>query len=91
MPAQEQALEYLTVPEQADAYTGTSLGLTMTCLAARVGRASLFLDVKAIPTIEYDVGVIVTVLVLEGSSQYLGHTSNVCRLETTYDAAGVMV
>ncbi len=33
-PAHEQALEYRTAPEQADAYIGTSLGFWVTCRAA---------------------------------------------------------
>lgn len=34
MPVYEQALEYLLVPEQAEAYVGTLLGFTVTCRAA---------------------------------------------------------
>jgi hypothetical protein len=30
MPRQEQALEYLTTPEQGDAYAGTALGTSVT-------------------------------------------------------------
>jgi len=30
-PMQEQALAYLAAPEQADAYAGTLLGVTVTC------------------------------------------------------------
>lgn len=41
MPAHEQALEYLAVPEHADAYIGTSLGFWVTCRAAiSAGEAS---------------------------------------------------
>lgn len=36
MPAHEQALEYLAVPEQAVAYVGTELGSCVTCRAAIV-------------------------------------------------------
>jgi hypothetical protein len=34
IPAHEQALEYREVPEQAEAYSGTSLGTSVTCRAA---------------------------------------------------------
>lgn len=36
MPPHEQALEYLDVPEQAEAYVGTELGSCVTCRAATV-------------------------------------------------------
>lgn len=36
MPPHEQALEYLAVPEQAEAYVGTELGSCVTCRAATV-------------------------------------------------------
>lgn len=37
IPAHEQALEYRAVPEQADAYDGTELGITVTCRGATAG------------------------------------------------------
>ena len=36
-PMHEHAEEYLTVPEQSEAYAGTELGRTVTCLGTRAG------------------------------------------------------
>jgi hypothetical protein len=40
MPAQEQALLYLTTPEHALAYAGTEEGTTVTCRGARAASSA---------------------------------------------------
>jgi hypothetical protein len=55
------------VPEQAEAYAGTSLGFTMTCRAAIDGIVYLSVSVNVMSMTEYEVGVIVMVVALSSS------------------------
>ena len=61
MPQQEQALLYLAAPEQALAYVGTLLGITVTCLCSKAAAWRFIIAGSVVVTVT----VVVVVIVLK--------------------------